>query len=307
MDESMNSEQSIGDSYKILIAMDGLDSINPNFELNGFKLKNALIQDQKLKNCPYSSFYEADRRSEKTSDLNIDNPRNYIYFEKKIEKRDRNIIGEDGLALVDTLNLIGYRNIKSITTLLSKNGDIERSESYQSYKHSHKDTGKLTDYDTKSLEEFYNKVLDNRRANNRLTKMISFFVNSSYLSDPDMEFILEIVILEMLCDNEKSGNVTERLARSVGALLGTDEKSSKEIYTKMKKIYDARSEFIHDGNWDKISEDYIDTTDEYVRRCLIKLLNFNDDKLKEIEKTIIPEPYFRESFSDSITKNNPEG
>jgi hypothetical protein len=77
----------------------------------------------------------------------------------------------------------------------------------------------------------------------------------------------------------------------------------------MEEIYDARSRFIHDGNLDKISEDYIDTTDEYVRRCLIKLLNFEKDELEKIENTIIipAESYFKRLFSDAITKNDPEG
>ncbi|MEH1998052.1 MAG: hypothetical protein V7L00_04635 [Nostoc sp.] len=73
--------------------------------------------------------------------------------------------------------------------------------------------------------------------------------------------------------------ITHTVARHSSLLISNTKEEFQNNYSKIKKLYNQRSNFIHGSN-DKINlpEEDIDFTEELVRRAIIFWINLGGDK-----------------------------
>lgn len=137
----------------------------------------------------------------------------------------------------------------------------------------------LTETEQIALQELYQKLLEPQ--SDSVKRMLELFHEAYRTENPDIAFILRITVLEMLI--EGNAELSFRLSRSVAVLLGKDRDESSEIYEKSKKMYSARSTFLHDGSNSKIKKEYRLLALDYSRRVIANLLNRD---LKEVRNTL---------------------
>ncbi|SEU10469.1 hypothetical protein SAMN05443270_3184 [Lacrimispora sphenoides] len=107
----------------------------------------------------------------------------------------------------------------------------------------------LEDNEILKLEEFYElykKIDKNKKI---IDRMIDLWMTSRRTPSFDIKFILHVTILEMFINGNTK--LSYRLSRSIAVLLGNSRENSKEIYNNVKKLYNARSRFLHDGEENK--------------------------------------------------------
>ena len=105
-------------------------------------------------------------------------------------------------------------------------------------------------------------------------RMLLFFHDSCRSSNQYISFILRVTILEMLIDG--NAELSYRLKRSVAVLLGRDREESEEIAKNINAMYKERSKFLHNGDTDRISEEYMQLAYEYSRRVIANLICISD-------------------------------
>lgn len=137
----------------------------------------------------------------------------------------------------------------------------------------------LTEIEYEGLQELYRKLLGPQ--SDSVKRMIELFHEAYRTENPDIAFILCITVLEMLI--EGNAELSFRLSRSVAVLLGKNKDESSEIYDNCKKMYSARSAFLHDGSASKIKKEYRLLALDYSRRIIANLLNKD---LKQVRNTL---------------------
>ena len=80
--------------------------------------------------------------------------------------------------------------------------------------------------------------------------------------------------LEMLLLERKQSSKTKTLAKRVAMLLEDEEANIKLIYNKMKLFYGYRSDSLHEGDGQNITNSELTEQEEIVRRVLKKYLKF---------------------------------
>ncbi|MEG2175226.1 MAG: HEPN domain-containing protein [Oscillibacter sp.] len=119
--------------------------------------------------------------------------------------------------------------------------------------------------------------------NNTITKMLYLFHDSFCMHSEELKLIQRVTILEMLIDG--NAELTNRLSRTVAVFLGRDLQESREINTRMKQIYLARSKYLHDGNTDKINSKLMNDALDLSRRVIANLLYVQCD-LKDLRNQL---------------------
>ena len=137
----------------------------------------------------------------------------------------------------------------------------------------------LTDAEYEGLQELYKKLLE--PPSDSVKRMLDLFHEAYRTENPYIAFILRITVLEMLI--EGNAELSFRLSRSVAVLLGKNKDESSEIYDNCKKMYSARSAFLHDGSASKIKKEYRLLALDYSRRIIANLLNKD---LKQVRNTL---------------------
>lgn len=137
----------------------------------------------------------------------------------------------------------------------------------------------LTESEQITLQELHQKLSEPQ--SDSVKRMMELFHEAYRTENPDIAFILRITVLEMLI--EGNAELSFRLSRSVAVLLGKSRDESSEIFEKCKKIYSARSTFLHDGSSSKIKKEYRLLALDYSRRVIANLLN---RELKEVRSTL---------------------
>ena len=141
------------------------------------------------------------------------------------------------------------------------------------------ETFSLTETEHTALWELYQKLLEPQ--SDSVKRMLELFHEAYRTENPDIAFILRITVLEMLI--EGNAELSFRLSRSVAVLLGKSRDESLDIFDKCKKMYSARSTFLHDGSARKIKKEHRLLVLDYSRRVISNLLNKD---LKEVRETL---------------------
>ena len=92
-----------------------------------------------------------------------------------------------------------------------------------------------------------------------------------------LSFILLMISMEVIF-NPGHSRVKENISRNAAALLGKDTIHSKKIYKRIRNYYKMRSELIHLGKSDEITNEDVLNLRNYVRVSLRKALVLDKEK-----------------------------
>lgn len=144
------------------------------------------------------------------------------------------------------------------------------------------------------IKEFYDKVLYYLN-NPTIQTMIEIFNTSYSVMNTNIGFIMRVTILEMLIDG--NAEMTYKLSRSVAVLLGKTKEKSEDIFKKCKKIYEARSKYLHEGKTKKITSGNQFLALDYSRRVIANLIDIFYEK--QIDITTIRVALNEAGFGDN--------
>lgn len=107
---------------------------------------------------------------------------------------------------------------------------------------------------------------------NNMTLAISFADLARRNYDIRLKVILNCSALEAFLMKNTQGGIAHKLSERVALLIGSNPQERKEVYEKMKTIYNVRSKLAH-GNQKKIEKvrEAAQNSDEYLRRAFQKV------------------------------------
>lgn len=132
----------------------------------------------------------------------------------------------------------------------------------------------LSEVDKKSFFTFAERLLSVADYPEIVSRMAPFFHESCIIKNRSVRFVLRITIMEMLIEGNQE--LSYRLRHHMAVLLGRSLEESKEIDSNMKKMYTARSKYLHDGAISKNSDEYCTLSFEYARRLIANLCMITD-------------------------------
>lgn len=138
----------------------------------------------------------------------------------------------------------------------------------------------LEDSELIKLEEFYGSFQKVEVNKELIDRMINLWMTSRRTHIFEIKFILNITILEMFI--KANSKITYNLSKSIAAFLGSSSENYMKIYRNMKKLYKARSKFLHNGNENKIDENEINAQN-YARELIVKIILLSSKYQKEID------------------------
>ena len=112
-----------------------------------------------------------------------------------------------------------------------------------------------------------------KQLNGQVQKMLTVFHESFHVENEYLSFILRIMVLEMLIDG--NAELSYRISRNVAVLLGKDEEESIQIEKICKKMYSARSKYLHDGIANDITQEMQYNALDISRRIIVNLALMN--------------------------------
>jgi len=115
--------------------------------------------------------------------------------------------------------------------------------------------------------------MDDAQSTSPLLKMFKIFHQSFSIRDVSIATLLRTIIFEMLI--EGNTELTYRISRSIAVLLGKDIDQAVKIERKFKKLYNARSQYVHAGKC--IDMEHAKFALETVCDLLKKLCSISDD------------------------------
>lgn len=81
-------------------------------------------------------------------------------------------------------------------------------------------------------------------------------------------FLLLMMSMESLFNPGGQGELTFRISRNSAVLIGKDKTDSQSIWENMKKLYKKRSDMVHTGKSNHVTEDDLLILRDYVRRSI---------------------------------------
>jgi hypothetical protein len=102
------------------------------------------------------------------------------------------------------------------------------------------------------------------------------FELSYEMQNKNLQFLTLMNGMEALF-NIGGTEISYKLRRNVAVLLGEDQEDSKVIENRMKKLYQIRSNIVHNGKA-KIEETELSDLRKYLRQSIIRFLELNQDK-----------------------------
>lgn len=117
------------------------------------------------------------------------------------------------------------------------------------------------------------QIPETEQLNGQIQKMLTVFHESFRVENKYLSFILRIMILEMLI--EGNAELSYRISRTVAVLLGKNEEESSRIEKICKKMYSARSKYLHDGITNDITQEMQYNALDISRRIIANLAIIN--------------------------------
>ncbi len=105
--------------------------------------------------------------------------------------------------------------------------------------------------------------------------MLRAYDTSYLIGIGESEFIMLFSILEMIFGSGKT-EITYQISRGTALLLSSNSDEMNTIYKRMKKLYNVRSSYVHDGK--PVPIERLLELREIVRRVLIMLIDLNYHK-----------------------------
>lgn len=118
------------------------------------------------------------------------------------------------------------------------------------------------------FDDIYPKLYAQNRSDN-FKAMMRAYDRSYLIGITESEYIMLFSILEMIFGSGNS-EITYQISRGTALLLSNNADDMLIIYKQMKKLYTARSKYVHSGI--KISLENLYNLREIVRKVLIRLV-----------------------------------
>lgn len=129
-----------------------------------------------------------------------------------------------------------------------------------------------------TLLEKKNKTLLERR----LISAMSWAGQAFVEENKELAFLYNVISLEALILLDKKRNyLSERLSTRVAHLLGKDPAAIKEIKTKVKELYNTRSEIVHDGKY-QVTNAELSMIVYFSQNCILRILR--DEPFKRMNE-----------------------
>lgn len=118
--------------------------------------------------------------------------------------------------------------------------------------------------------EKHHHLLHARDCNDAYRAMMRAYDKSYFIGVVELEYIMLFSILEMIFGSGNS-EITYQISRGTSLLLSVTSDEMNEVYKQMKKLYNVRSKYVHNG--EKIPMASLIQLREIVRRVLIKIVD----------------------------------
>lgn len=137
----------------------------------------------------------------------------------------------------------------------------------------------LTEEERKAFPNWVEKNILPRKYEDTFMSIRKMYLTSYYLGNIDMEYIMLFSILESLFG--ANYEITYQISRGVAILLSKNPDEFSEIFKKMKKLYTARSKYVHASQ--HITKENLAQLREVVRNLLFRLLDLGITSDKELK------------------------
>lgn len=101
--------------------------------------------------------------------------------------------------------------------------------------------------------------------NAKFRQMKHLYLSSYLTDDANLSFVMLSVVLEMLFGG--NSELTYRISRGVGMFLSADREEARSLFARMKKLYDMRSKYVHEGK--RVKDEQLFELREIVRRVIV--------------------------------------
>ena len=149
----------------------------------------------------------------------------------------------------------------------------------------------LTDEQKNGFAEWYETTYRKLNVENRSDNykaMIRMYDTSYLIGLCESEYIMLFSILEMLLGSGHS-EITYQISRGTALLLSNSVDEMLQIYKRMKKLYEARSKYVHSGK--AIDHKHLFELREIVRKVLLKIAELGyhtkEKKFDELREKIL--------------------
>ena len=123
--------------------------------------------------------------------------------------------------------------------------------------------------------------------NEKFRQMKRLYLSSYLTVDANLSFVMLSVVLEMLFGG--NSGLSYRISRGVGMFLSTDREKARSLFARMRRLYDMRSKYVHEGK--RVKDEQLFELREIVRRVIVLMFERGMHK---------PDFDFK-SFSDELT------
>lgn len=101
--------------------------------------------------------------------------------------------------------------------------------------------------------------------NEKFRQMTRLYLDSYLTDDANLSFVMLSIVLEMLFGG--NSELTYRISRGVGMFLSADREEARSLFARMKKLYDMRSKYVHEGK--RVKDEQLFELREIVRRVIV--------------------------------------
>lgn len=133
----------------------------------------------------------------------------------------------------------------------------------------------LTEKEKENIPSWINKYYPKLRStelNDSYKSMLRAYKTAFLVGIVELEYIMLFSILEMTFGSGHS-EITYQISRGTALLLSDSSAEMEGIYKRMKKLYGARSKYVHGG--EKVHWDFLFELRDVVRKVLLKLIDLN--------------------------------
>ena len=214
------------------------------------------------------------------------NTESFMYFEKSAPESDVIDFFYETQHLINCMRLVCCSRVGFYCPLNvnSSGGCVAMSDIYHTFHSVYSfEASKISkDSDLSMLKRFYAETYSTTY-NATVKKMLKIFHDSYRMHSQELKLIQRVTIMEMLVDG--NAELMNRISRTVAVFLGRTLEEIRDIFSRMKNLYTARSKYLHDGCTDKIKADVMVDALELSRRIIANLMYIKCD-MKEFRRTI---------------------
>ncbi len=218
----------------------------------------------------------------------------YLFFDKTYDESiDDRFIHDEIIHLIHVMRVFTTSSIGFVGPLgwsdrgsLAILGDI-----IASYHSAYEVSGgyfRINQSSYSKIDEFYRATFGYVKSTKVIQVMLQLLDESYKTHSQDIKTILRTILLEMLISS--NAELRFRLGRHIAVLFGKTIEDSRSIFENMKKLYDARSQYLHTGKIKKYQNTRTAKTLwilQDVQLLILWLLMKNSRKLKIALKNLV--------------------